>query len=117
MTELMTPIEVTERLKTEDALDLSVEKWERIVAVLEKSDEYNPLSCTDVASETCALCRIHEGGFHGCPTCPYQKHYGFPCDSDDGSWSPLWDYPIGHALRKAKEMLDDLVQLRKPNVQ
>ena len=120
---LMTPLEMNTRLAAGlDPLDLSIEKWERIVALLADGHD-EKLSFEMFSSASCALC-ADANALNDCRRCVLADFLGHPCDEDDegmdhGPWSDFFwrneddDGANPYRLAAAKRMLEVLKQCRE----
>ena len=121
LSSLMTPLEMNTRLAAGfDPLDLSIEKWERVVALLADGyDEKLPFEM--ISGSTCALCVVDIGR---CITCALKEFLGYRCDFDghgdeSGPWHDFFwrnEYNDGadpYRLAAAKRMLEVLKQCRE----
>ncbi len=96
----------------EDALELSIEKWDRIVDSFRLY--YGPRIWGETAGGgACAQCKEYnkeEDIFKTCETCPYRKKYGHTCDNSTGHWRLFIMCP---KEATAKGMRDALIATRK----
>jgi len=75
----MTREEMLKRLKTgEDPLDLSIEKWERVVKHLSGSTRFKEYDRkVEMEASNCALCFVYAR--YKCNGCPVKKATGYGC--------------------------------------
>jgi hypothetical protein len=106
----MTQYEMKLRLdQGEDALDLSIEKWDRIYDALRLNESENKYDAVEVSySETCALCKKYIIN-HQCMDCLYYGYYGAPCHRRSEHWGK-WNG--SSSLYSAKEMRDALIEIK-----
>jgi hypothetical protein len=86
--------------KGETAIDLSIEKWDRVAMIL--SDPEAGIWGIETSCDTCALCQLHME-LQSCSECPYFLHFGHRCD-DNGHWNTFqerWDYDSAITMRDA----------------
>jgi len=100
---LMTPVEMSIRLESgEDALDLSIEKWERIALW---GLAGNSIFYKDYEAASCGLCHLYlYNSLERCGKCPYYLYFGHACDEEDGHWADFHekcDYDTAIAMRDA----------------
>ena len=122
LSSLMTPLEMNTRLAAGfDPLDLSIEKWERIVALLADGHD-EKLSFGTFGSLTCALCSYV--GRMDCVGCVLAEYLGRGCYVDDeygcsGPWGVFFwrneddDGADPYRLAAAKRMLEVLKLCRE----
>lgn len=121
LSDLMSPFEMKSRLFSgEDPVDLSIEKWERILGWV-KGNPDRGLDLFFFNSESCALCEVYENdcldiaGYE----CPLITYLGFACDlyhPDTNAQGPWAEFFGSNSLelepvrreRAAKAMLDAL---------
>ena len=123
MVTLMTRDEMVERLGNgEDALDLSIEKWERNIEWLKKG---MPFDEVPYGFDTCALCYTagYRGGGFACTGCRYFAYYGEECWSDEQGPYAQFAEAIGNAWESpadldmlcmyAEDMRDELLEIKE----
>ena len=109
---LMTGEEMRTRLhKGENAIELSVEKWRRIVQWHIKSGGMPDREL--LKANSCALCeRYYDGAYDAlgneCEYCPYMIKYGIDCKDEDGHYKKYMHEP---SEKTAREMYDALAAL------
>jgi len=86
------PEELMDRLhEGENSLDLSIEKWQRLVAAWQEDPE--KVWREDLMANTCGLCQEHleppEFDQPPCHTCPYVTTYGKKCDDEGMHWQAV----------------------------
>jgi hypothetical protein len=89
MVKLMTHGEVERRLSLDhDPLDLSIEKWERLLEAVETGQK---ITRNDLWEDTCALCLITPtGGDPECEGCLYYEHWGQSCEASYSHFTRAW---------------------------
>lgn len=79
MSNLMTYHELRLRIKTEDPLDLSIEKWERLL----DPANWSLITRNSLGDTTCGLCFEHFNPVAGCCKCPLKsRNQYFGCHAN-----------------------------------
>lgn len=110
MTEPMTGKELAGRLsKGEDPLDLSIEKWERVVGEMQDGVSYNELlGMGSFGVMTCGICIISDD----CSECPYHQYFDQVCFSKIHD-APYGDFMESHHIDDAKRVIEALQQIKE----